>query len=43
MGLLIVSPYLAYVAVTEGLAEHVRVGLEFGKAEQHQVLWGLPR
>ena len=42
MGLLIVSPYLAYVALVEGLAEHVRVGLEFGKAEQHQVLWGLP-
>lgn len=42
MGLLIVSPYLIYVAATEGLAEHVRVGLEFGKAEQHQVLWNLP-
>ena len=42
MGLLIVSPYLIYVQVTEGLAEHVRVGLEFGKAEQHQVLWGVP-
>ena len=42
MGLLIVSPYLVYVQVTEGLAEHVRVGLEFGKAEQHQVLWGVP-
>ena len=42
MGLLIVSPYLLYVQVTEGLAEHVRVGLEFGKAEQHQVLWGMP-
>ena len=42
MGLLIVSPYLLYVAATEGLAEHIRVGLEFGKAEQHQVLWRLP-
>ncbi len=42
MGLLIVSPYLAYLALGEGLAEHVRVGLEFGKAEQHQVLLGFP-
>jgi len=41
MGVLIVSPYLLYVQVTEGLAEHVRVGLEFGKAEQHQMLWGM--
>ena len=42
MGLLIVSPYLAYVALVEGLAEHVRVGLEFGKSEQDQALLGLP-
>ena len=42
MGLLLVLPYLIYVVTTEGLAEHIRVGLEFGKAEQHQVLWGLP-
>lgn len=42
MGLLVVSPYLIYVQVTEGLGEHIRVGMEFGKAEQHQVLWGLP-
>jgi hypothetical protein len=42
LGLAFVAPYLVYVQLTEGLAEHVRVGLEFGKAEQHQVLWGLP-
>lgn len=42
MGLLIVSPYVAYVQLTEGVAEHVRVGLEFGKAERHQVLWSFP-
>jgi hypothetical protein len=43
MGLLIVSPYLIYVVVTEGLAEHIRVGLEFGKSDQDQVLWELPQ
>jgi hypothetical protein len=42
MGLLVVSPYLVYVQMTEGVAEHVRVGIEFGRAEQHQVLWSLP-
>jgi hypothetical protein len=42
LGLAFVAPYLVYVQLTEGVAEHVRVGLEFGKAEQHQVLWGLP-
>jgi hypothetical protein len=37
-GLLLVSPYVLFVAWNEGLAEHVRVGIEFSKAEAHQFL-----
>jgi len=42
MGLLLVAPYLAYLQWAEGLLEHIRVGTEFGKAEQHQVFWAGP-
>jgi hypothetical protein len=38
-GLLLVTPYLLYLQVVEGIAEHVRVAAEFGKAERHQFLW----
>jgi hypothetical protein len=42
---LTLSPYLVLVATTEGLLEHVRVGLEFSRGEQHQILlsWPLPQ
>lgn len=38
MGLVLVVPYLLYLQGVEGVAEHVRVGTEFGKGEQHQLL-----
>ena len=38
MGLLLVAPYLLYLQWAEGIGEHVRVGTEFGKGEQHQLL-----
>jgi hypothetical protein len=42
-GLLLVMPYLLYLQWAEGLVEHVRVGLEFGRADAHQLLlWTLP-
>ncbi len=38
MGLVLVTPYLVYLQAVEGIGEHVRVGTEFGKGEQHQLL-----
>lgn len=38
MGLVLVAPYLLYLQWAEGIAEHVRIGTEFGKGEQHQLL-----
>lgn len=37
-GLVFVAPYLILVQATEGLAEHVRAGIEFGKSDAHQLL-----
>ena len=39
--LVVLAPYLIFVQATEGVAEHVRVGLEFGKSDEHQLLWEL--
>jgi hypothetical protein len=39
--LVMLAPYLVFVQVTEGVAEHIRVGLEFGKSDEHQLLWQL--
>lgn len=38
IGLLLVTPYLLYLQWAEGVAEHVRIGAEFGRGEQHQLL-----
>lgn len=38
-GLLFVLPYLALLQAGEGIAEHVRAGLEFGRSDAHQLLW----
>ena len=35
-------PYGIYVASTEGLLEHVRVGAEFAKTDEHQFAFELP-
>jgi hypothetical protein len=35
-------PYLAYVQWSEGLVEHLRRGIEFGKADEHQRVFTLP-
>ena len=43
MLLIVALPYLTYIQATEGLATHVRGGLEFSKADQHQFLLELPR
>jgi len=40
--LVLVAPYLAFVEATEGLVEHLRVGTEFSRAEEHQLLWPGP-
>ena len=42
MGLLLLAPYLVFVEATEGLVEHLRVGTEFSRAEEHQLLWPGP-
>lgn len=39
IGLVCVTPYLVLVGWTEGIAEHVRAGIEFGKSDTHQLLW----
>lgn len=39
VGLLLVTPYLLFLQWHEGVAEHIRVGMEFGKAEAHQFLF----
>ena len=41
--LVVALPYLAYLQATEGVAEHVRGGLEFSKADQHQFFAELPQ
>ncbi|MGE0445008.1 MAG: hypothetical protein AB7P99_07240 [Vicinamibacterales bacterium] len=40
--LVIALPYILYVAWSEGIAEHVRVGLEFTKGEAHQLRYDWP-
>ncbi len=42
IGLLLVAPYLLFVQATEGLLEHLRVGAEFSRGEEHQLLWSGP-
>jgi hypothetical protein len=42
IGALLVAPYLMFVQATEGLVEHLRVGAEFSRAEEHQLLWPGP-
>lgn len=40
--LVIALPYIAFVAWAEGIAEHVRVGLEFTLNEAHQLRYAWP-
>lgn len=44
LGALVVAvlPYALFVQLSEGLFEHLRVGLEESRIETHRLLWGLP-
>jgi hypothetical protein len=42
LGLVMVTPYLLFLQVTEGVAEHVRAAFEFGKSDSHQMIWNAP-
>jgi hypothetical protein len=41
--LLALAPYLAYVQWSEGIREHLRRGIEFSRADEHQRVFELPQ